>query len=131
MSASPVLCDGPTLRPLAEPLSLAALEVADLAGVADVLQGVIARLAAQAGRPDAELMAEAQAADVLSQRLEGMAAFLSALAKAAPAGVTTDVHAAVMDLTVAEQARRLSGPPPAVASQTLLALSGDVTLFGD
>ena len=131
MSASPAMCDGPTLRPLAEPLSLAALEIADLAGVADVLQGVIARLAAQAGRPDAELMADAQAADVLSQRLEGVAAFLRALAKAAPAGVTTDVHAAVMDLTVAEQARRLCGPPAAVAAQTLLAISGDVTLFGD
>jgi len=131
MSASPAMCEGPTLRPLAEPLGIAAQEVADLAGMADLLQGVVARLAAQAGRPDAELMAEAQAADVLSQRLEGMAAFLRALARAAPEGVTTDVHAAVMDLTVAEQARRLSGPPPEVASQTLLSLSGDVTLFGD
>lgn len=131
MSAQPALCDGPTLRPLAEPLSLAAVELADLAGVADALQGVVARLAAKAGSTDAELMAEAQAADVLSQRLEGMAAFLRALAKAAPHGVTTDVHAAVMDLTLAEQARRLCGPPAAVASQTLLALSGDVTLFGD
>jgi hypothetical protein len=123
--------DGPTFRPLGEPLALAAVEIADLAGLADGLQGVIARLAAQAGCADAELLSEAQAADLLSQRLTGMAAFLSALASAAPEGVTTDVQAAVIDLTVAEQARRLSGPPPAVAAQTLLALSGDVTLFGD
>jgi len=123
--------DGPTHRPLAEPLSLAAQELSDLARMGDDLQGVVARLAAQAGCRDAELMAEAQAVDMLSQRLTGMAAFLSALASAAPQGVTTDVHAAVMDLTVAEQARRLSGPPPQVAAQTLLALSGDVTLFGD
>jgi len=123
--------DGPTHRPLAEPLSLAAQELSDLARMGDDLQGVVARLAAQAGCRDAELMAEAQAVDMLSQRLTGMAAFLSALASAAPQGVTTDVHAAVMDLTLAEQARRLSGPPPEVATQTLLALSGDVTLFGD
>ena len=131
----PQMHDGPTFRPLREPLRLAAVELADLARMGDDLQGVIARLAAQANCADAELLAEAQAADLLTQRLTGMAAFLSALATAAPRDVTTDVHAAVIDLTVAEQARRLSGPPPEVATQTLLALSdpfgGDVTLFGD
>ena len=44
---------GPALRPIAEPLRLAALEVADLARLGDRLQGVIASLSANSGgRPD-------------------------------------------------------------------------------
>lgn len=115
-----------TLRPLAEPLHLAAVEIADLARVADGVQHVIARLAAGAP-PDAALMADAQAADLLTQRLAGLAAFLRALSAAAPAGAVTDVHAAVMDLTLAEQARRLGGPPPPAANAEPY---GDLDLFG-
>jgi hypothetical protein len=121
---------GPTFRPLAEPLMLAALEVAELARLGDTLQSVIARLAACCVSPDPELLSEAQAADLLSQRLEGLAAFLRALAKSAPDGVTTDVYTAVMDLTLAEQARRLSGPPALCAARIHTSV-GDVTLFGD
>jgi hypothetical protein len=115
----------PTLRPLAEPLHLAAVEIADLARVADDLQHLIARLAATA-QLDADLMAQAQASDLLSQRLAGMAAFLRALSAAAPAGAKADVHAAVMELTLAEQARRLAGPPPAHDCEA----QGELTLFG-
>ena len=123
---------GPAFRPIAEPLRLAALEVADLARLGDRLQGVIASLSANhSGRPDPGLVIEAQAADLLSQRLTGMAAFLSALASAAPQGVTTDVHAAVMDLTLAEQARRLGGPSLAPAGPVAPADGGDLVLFGD
>ncbi len=121
--------DAPTFRPFAEPLRLAAIELADLARTGDQLQRVIARLAAGAGALDAELMEEAQGADLLSQRLEGMAAFLRALADAVPAGAAVDVHAAMIDLTLAEQARRLAGPPAAVPTATDEA-SGDLLLFG-
>lgn len=131
MSTSCEMRGGPTFRPLAEPLQLAALEVAELARLGDTLQGLIARLAGCIASPDPALLAEAQAADLLSQRLAGLAAFLRALAAAAPDGVTTDVHAAVMDLTLAEQARRLSGPPAACLPPMALATAGDVTLFGD
>jgi hypothetical protein len=50
------------------------------------------------------------------------------IAASAPTNVTTDVHAAVMGLTLAEQARRLSGPdaPPAEAADC-----GELQLFGD
>jgi hypothetical protein len=126
--SSSLLRGGPTLRPLAEPLHLAAIELADLARLSDRLQRSIARLTADLGPPDAGFMTEVQAVDMLSQRLDGMAAFLRVLAAAAPPHVTTDVHAAVMGLTLAEQARRLSGAhaPPAEA-----AAEGELQLFGD
>lgn len=120
---------GPALRPIAEPLRLAAIEVTELARLGDRLQGVIASLSANyGGRPDPGLVIEAQAADLMSQRLMGLAAFLSALAEAAPADATVDIYEAVMDLTLAEQARRLGGPGQA---PTTPAEGGDLVLFGD
>jgi len=123
------MIEGKAFRPFAEPLRLAAIELADLARQGDQLQRVIARLAAGAGALDANLMEEAQGADLLSQRLEGMAAFLRALADAVPAGAAIDVHAAMIDLTLAEQARRLAGPAAATPSVADDA-SGDLLLFG-
>ncbi len=119
---------GPTFRPFAEPLRLAAIEIADLARQGDQLQRVIARLATGAGALDAGLMEEAQGADLLSQRLEGMAAFLRALSDAVPAGAAIDVHAAMIDLTLAEQVRRLAGPT-APGATDVDAASGDLLLF--
>jgi hypothetical protein len=117
------------IRPIAEPLRLAAVEVTDLARLGDRLQGVIASLSANsAGRPDPGLVIEAQAADLISQRLMGLAAFLTALAEAAPADARIDIHAAVMDLTLAEQARRLGGPG---CGPALPVDGGDLVLFGD
>jgi hypothetical protein len=123
---------GPAFRPIAEPLRLAALEVADLARLGDRLQGVIASLSAnRSGRPDPGLVIEAQAADLMSQRLMGLAAFLTALAEAAPADTSIDIYEAVMDLTLAEQARRLGGPSLAPAGPVAPADGGDLVLFGD
>ena len=119
---------GPTLRPLAEPLGLAAIELADLARLSDRLQSSVARLTADLGPPDSGFLTEVQAIDLLSQRLEGMAAFLRVLAASAPTHVMTDVHAAVMGLTLAEQARRLSGAPAQPAEP---ADDGELQLFGD
>jgi hypothetical protein len=136
MSASvlhaPEMHGGPTLRPLAEPLRLAAIELADLARLSDQLQRAIGRLTETQGAPDAQFLTEAQAADLLSQRLEGMAAFLRVIAASAPEDVTTDVYAAVMDLTLAEQARRLSGLPPADPQAHEPSQGcGELQLFGD
>ena len=119
---------GPTLRPLAEPLRLAAIELGELAHLGDQLQRAIGRLTASHGAPDSQFLTEAQAADLLSQRLEGMAAFLRAIAANTPEDVTTDVYAAVMDLTLAEQARRLSGPHPLAETA---GPCGELQLFGD
>jgi hypothetical protein len=122
---------GPTLRPLAEPLQLAAIELADLARLSDRLQKSVARLTADLGPPDAAFLTDVQAMDLLSQRLDGMAAFLRVLAASAPTHVKTDVHAAVMGLTLAEQARRLSGAQAEPAEPAEAAEVGELQLFGD
>jgi hypothetical protein len=107
-------------------LGLAAVELADLARLSDRLQQSVARLTADLGPPDSGFLTEVQAIDLLSQRLDGMAAFLRVLAASAPTNVMTDVHAAVMGLTLAEQARRLSGAHPQPAEP---ADDGELQLF--
>jgi hypothetical protein len=102
------------MRPLAESLELVAREVSDLAQAADQLQALVLRLAA-GGATDPVVLIEAQAVDLFSQRLDGLAAFVRALADAAPNDVSADVGDAVRALTLAEQARRLSGAAPAPA----------------
>jgi len=102
-------------RPLAESLDLVAREVTDLVALGDQLQALISRLVVAAAPSDPSALIEAQAADLLSQRLAGLAAFVGALADAAPADVSADIENALRVLTLTEQARRLSNPasPPA------------------
>lgn len=99
-----------TQAKLSDSLDRVAQEVADLARMGEALQSVISRLAT--GPADPQTLMDAQGADLLSQRLEGLAEFVRALAQSAPAGVTTDVEAAVRALTLADQARRLTGRLP-------------------
>jgi hypothetical protein len=99
------------VRPLAESLHLAAGEVDELVELGERMQGLIARLANAGGPPDLSIMIEAQAADLLSQRLSGLAAYMRALAAAAP-DVATNVEGAIAALTLTAQARRLAGPAP-------------------
>lgn len=113
-------------RTVADSLGLAAQEVAELAKLADHLQGVISRMAAAAA-PDWTLMVDAQAADLLSQRLEGLAGFMGALALAAPLGLSTDIERAVRALPLTDQARRLAGATTAAAPEA----SGELTTFWD
>jgi hypothetical protein len=108
----------PAERPLAESLHLAAGEVDDLVDLVERLQALIARLANAGGAPDLSTMIEAQAADLLSQRLSGLAAYMRALANAAPGHVATDVESAIGALTLTAQARRLAGPTPLPAVDT-------------
>ncbi len=114
-------------RPLPEPLRLAAQEAAALAELSDELQAVIAQLVMLADDPPMELVMKGQAADLFGQRLMGLAAFLDALADVAPDGARIDAGRAARRLNLADQARRLSGAPPAPAT----ASSGDLFLFED
>ena len=118
------------MRPIAEPMRLAAREAAELVKLSDGLQIVIARLAACEGRPSAELVMEGQAADLLSQRLSGLSVFLEALADAAPKDARTDVRAAIDGLLLAKQARKLAGPAAAVDAADPVD-AGDLCLFED
>ena len=104
----------PIPRTLARSLDLVAEDLAELVGLGERVQGVISRMAAAAPRPrDASLLMEAQAADLLSQRLAGLAAFVRALADAERRGDPDVVLAAARTLTLAEQARRLADATPA------------------
>jgi hypothetical protein len=117
------------VRPLTESLSLVADEVDDLVRLGETVQAVISRLAVGAGGlPDAGLVVDAQAADLLSQRLAGLASFVRALADAAPRDISADIEGAVRALTLSEQARRLSGP---VLAPTTDAGGGELTTFWD
>ena len=107
----------PPPPPLAQSLDLVAEDLAELVGFAERVQGVISHMAAAAPRPrDAGLLMDAQAADLLSQRLVGLTAFVRALADAERSDDYAAVEAAVRDLTLAEQARRLAGGAPAPAA---------------
>jgi hypothetical protein len=107
-----------TPRLLAQSLDLVAEDLAELVGLGERVQGVISRMAAAAPRPrDAGLLMDAQAADLLSQRLAGLTAFVRALAEAEHRDDPAAVEAAVRTLTLAEQARRLAGGAPSPAAQ--------------
>jgi hypothetical protein len=102
--------------PLAQSLDLVAEDLAELVGLGDRVQGVISRMAAAAPRPrDAALLVDAQAADLLCQRLAGLTAFVRALADAERTAEPVQLAAAVRALTLAEQARRLAGAGAAPA----------------
>jgi hypothetical protein len=97
-------------RLLAQSLDLVAEDLAELVGLGERVQAVISRMAAAAPRPrDAGLLMDAQAADLLSQRLVGLTAFVSALAQAERSNDDAAVEAAIRTLTLAEQAHRLAG----------------------
>jgi hypothetical protein len=110
------MSSGPLHRPLAASLDLVAEEIAELVALGERVQGVISRLAANAA-PDARTLVDAQVADLLSQRLQGLTSFVRALADAERGELTADLEAAVRDLTLAEQARRLSGALPSAAPE--------------
>jgi hypothetical protein len=123
MSAEPVTPS------LAVSLNLAAAELADLMLLADGLQALVARIAARHGCADLDLIREGQSADLLSQRLAGVSLFLSALADTVPEDVSADVLAAIKDLTLAAQARRLCTPFP--AEQDGADADGEAVFFGN
>lgn len=116
------------LHPLSDALDRATTELTDLGRLGDRLELMVERLSRRHGIVDPELIAEAQAADLLSQRLAGVAAFVGGLAAATPVEVSIDILAAVSGLTMAEQARRLTGP---LAVDRQDAPTGELTLFGD
>lgn len=118
-------------RSMRESLDLAAREAHDLVDLGDHVQGVISRLVAAALPTDPSVMMDAQTADLLSQRLEGLARFVRALAEVAPHDLAADVDAAIDTLTLAEQARRLSGQEIGSPSATSDVEAGEPETFWD
>ena len=118
--------DQRVLRPLVQPLQLAAQEVGDLVVLSERLQALLAQLMRES-EPSVQRMVEAQAADLLSQRLAGVQSYLAALAEASPIGAQIDVAGAVMSLLLAEQAHRLGDRLSAAPA----ADEGELQLFED
>ena len=114
------------LRPMAEPLRLAARDVETMVGMSIKLEALVAELMADAGPVSPEMAMRAQAADLLSQRLSGLQAFLEALAIASPRDAKIDVAEAVAGLMLAEQAHRLGARPEFIPDE---AVGGDLLLF--
>ncbi len=100
-------------RSVAEILVATAGEVETLAQMADDVQSAIVALSAglgagaTTGRPEA--LVGCQAADMLSQRLSGLALYLNCLAIAAPQDALMDSAAAALALPLADQAATLGG----------------------
>jgi hypothetical protein len=101
--------DGSGKKSFRDALFDAAFETTELARLADGLQGVIGLLCARVPELPAELMAECQAADLLSQRISGLAMFLALVAAGAPDHIRVELNAVAQALPLGDQARRLCG----------------------
>lgn len=110
---------------LPETLDRVADEIDALADLGQAVQTVIARFTqglTDAGPMATALLVDAQAADELCQRLEGLGRFVRALAESTPA-TAVDARGALAALTLGAQARRLSGAPaPSPAPEDRLIL---------
>jgi hypothetical protein len=109
---------GATLRNVAQ-------ELAEARALALQLEALVASLAGNAG---ADVVAECQVADMLTQQLDGLAAYVGALAAHAPEEAVIDAARAMRGVTLSDQARRLAGLAGLAARP---APSGDLTLFLD
>ncbi len=110
------------LTPLGATLCNVARELAEARALALRLERLVAALAVHAGDAD---IAECQAADMLTQRLDGLAVYVGALAAHAPEEAVIDAARAMRGVTLSDQARRLAGLAASPAP------SGDLTLFLD
>jgi hypothetical protein len=106
---------GATLRNVAQ-------ELAEARALALRLEALVASLADHAGAAD---VADCQAADMLTQRLDGLAVYVGALAAHAPDEAVIDAARAMRGVTLTDQARRLGGLADSPAP------SGELTLFVD
>lgn len=103
-------------------LGRAADEAVELTHMSNDLQAMVARLVAEGA--DLRALEDAQAADLLTQRLAGLAIILRALARSAPPEAAADTEAALAGLPLADQARRLGGRPATPSSD-----AGDFSLW--
>lgn len=94
-------------EPLAEVLSRVEKELAEMARLVDHNQSLIARLTWAVGATDPSYVTAMQEADLVSQKLDGIAGFLRAIATALPADLHVDTHSATGDLLLAELTRKI------------------------
>ena len=111
----------------AAPLAAVLCATADeLSALADAASGVQAALGDAGFMPDVQgaSIERLQALDLITQRLAGLSAFLTALAPTVTPGASADAMLAAADVTVSALAARLCAQPEPVAA------AGECELFG-
>jgi hypothetical protein len=114
---------------LGDILARSAAELADMAGRTERLQEVMAELIRQCAALGDDATRDMQTLDWIAQHLEGMAGFLGALARQAPADWKMDPTGALDALTLAALAYRLGGGVAAPTAGAPVVASGDMELF--
>jgi hypothetical protein len=94
----------PAEMPVADLLHRLSLEMGELSVMAETLQDLPARL----GPLDPNTIVLAQAIDLLSQRLDGLAAFSAAIAGTVPAGWHVDAQPAAALVKLSDLQHRLT-----------------------
>lgn len=94
-------------EPLADVLSRVEGTLAEMARLVDHNQSLIARLTWTAGAADPSYVAAMQEADLVSQKLDGIAGFLRAIAKALPADFHVETHRATGALLLADLTHKI------------------------
>lgn len=94
-------------EPLAEVMLRIERELSDMARLVDHNQSLIARLTWDAGAADAGYVKAMQEADLISQKLAGIADFLRTMADAVPADFQVETHRATGSLRLAELTRKI------------------------
>jgi hypothetical protein len=115
------------MRPLSKVLTSVTLELSDLARSGEALERLVIHLTPKADLNDKALMYEVQGIDLFIQRLDGLAAFVAGLSEVVSADVSVDVLAPVRNMTLTDQAERLTGGPRDSREET----DGDCLLFED
>jgi hypothetical protein len=94
-------------EPLAEVIMRVEDELSDIAKLIDYNQSLIARLTWEAGASDPSYIKAMQDADLISQKIAGIAGFLRALADATPPDFHVDTHRATGDLRLTELTHKI------------------------
>lgn len=94
-------------EPLADVLSRVEGALAEMARLVDHNQSLIARLTWTVGAADPSYVAAMQEADLVSQKLDGIAGFLRAIAKTLPADFHVETHRATGDLLLADLTHKI------------------------
>lgn len=94
-------------EPLADVIMRIERELTDMARLVDQNQSLIARLTWNAGAADPGYVKAMQEADLISQKLAGIADFLRTMADTVPADFHVETHRATGNLRLAELTRKI------------------------
>lgn len=115
-------------EPLAAVIMRVETELESIASLIDHNQSLIARLTWQAGGSDPAYVKAMQDADLISQKIVGIASFLRAIADAVPADFHVETQGATGNLRLTELMRRIGARGDEISDRDN-AEAGDFDLF--